>query len=106
MSLATDHSVDPEDLHAVETYLRLRIASPLKSWFSPKEIAPVFDLTPMQAGACIAALSKDPPADLELEKRPGGRGGAKWCIRRVQSETPERRWWIERGERIQVGGRR
>lgn len=106
MSLAKDHSVDTEDLHAVETYVRLRIASPLKNWFKPKEIAPIVGLTPMQAGACMAALSKDPPADLELEKRPGGRGGIRWGISRVAPEQRERRWWIERGERVDVGGRR
>lgn len=88
-----------EALASIEAYVRIRIASPCKSWFSPKEIGPPCGLSAPQAGSALAALAADPPDGLAFEKRPGGRGGAKWRVTRVDPSRSERTWWVERGER-------
>lgn len=94
-----DPSLDVKDVAAIEFYLRCRIVSPLKSWFKPKEIAGPVGTNAKTAGASLSSILRSGKSDLEIEKRPGGRGGARYGVRRRRIESEPRTWWIESGTR-------
>jgi len=94
-----DPGLSPDEVAAVEFYIRCRIGSPLKSAFKSKELAEPCRSSAQTIGRSLSAIRRNTDAELAIETRPGGRGGTRYIVSRAREDVEPRQWWIEGGER-------
>lgn len=99
VDVGPNHPVSTDEVAALEFVVRCGVSSPLKSWFKPKELARRLDTTASKAGAALGAVLDAGADDLVLERRPGGRGGACFGVRRPPVDVESRQWWVQDGTR-------
>ena len=95
-----DPGLSPDEVAAVEFYVRCRIGSPIKSSFKSKELVETCGSSAPTIGRSLSAIRRNADGELSIETRPGGRGGTRYIVTRPGDDVVEpRQWWIEGGER-------